>query len=160
MKPLEKVLNYSQKVLEYNHHTADYYENKKFMFLKISVALLGFSATFIAALNLDSIVKIGGLVLLTCSVASLLSFAFLSLPTYIQKRGLGLRSESSLKQDIKSYKKKFENLKEKDMLNENTIQSFNLLNLISKKRKVINIMSFFIILGLVFFFVSVLVNTL
>ena len=137
---MSKQLEFSYKDVDFKHHTADYYENKKYTFLKITIALLGFGATFINIFKDSIYLQIGGLSLVVFSTLIILYFGITSKPSKI------------LTNKMKN------KLTERDILNINKKRSSILSDLIIKKQKVVRNITYLMSLGIIIFFSMILVN--
>lgn len=163
----EKALNdFAQDVVNYTQRTADYYEEKKYKFLTISIGMLGFGATLIGVFKEQYWLVVGSLIMMVFSLLSIIIYAAGSMPTPELKKEFkaSLRSgayninrKKSMEENYNIYAKKFKQITKKDILNDNISQAMTLFYLCDAKRRVIEKMSSFILVGLSGFFGSVLI---
>ncbi|MBI1973904.1 hypothetical protein HYS54_03745 [Candidatus Micrarchaeota archaeon] len=150
-----ETLEFAMRVCESAHHTADYYETKKFQMLLVSSAVVGFSSTLFT-LSKSPILTYGALALGGFAILSILSYVFAAKPKIPKGKAYSRRfwlanydARKPLDDNLRQYKKMYSGLSTSEMLNDTLAFTTTLFNMTQSKVRVVSMMSRFLALGFI-----------
>ena len=139
---IKEQLDFAKYIVQHNHSTANYYEDKKYKFLYLSVGILGFSVAFMRFIGDTPMLLLGATISIIFSFLSIAYYAMFSMPSYTSKT-------PSIS--------KIENMSSKQILETYVDYAHTLQKLYVSKVKRIRVMGAFILLGILGFFICVLI---
>lgn len=155
----KEVIQLSRDLVDYNHRTAVYYEDKRYRLLWLSTGLVGFTATFMTMFKEHST---GAGIALGLALLSIVAYVVMSTPRTKAVLGKGLRSAGIIdvsktpEKNLGKYYAAVAGMSASDVLKENTAQALALFYLYKSKIRSIKVMTAFILLSVGVFSVSVL----
>ncbi len=158
-KPSEELMQFSRDLVEYNHRTATYYEDKRYRLLWVASAMIGFSATFIAIVKQGLLVYAGACSLLFAFLA-MAYYAVFAVPTKGTKLAMGklrffehsIDPSKTPEENYKKYHDKAVHLTPKGIVDENLAHAFALFYLCDPKVRSIKVMNALLLVGIAGFF--------
>lgn len=158
-KPSAELLQFSRDLVDYNHRTATYYEDKRYRLLWVASAIIGFSATFIAFVQ-EGFLLYAGVTSLTFSFLAMAYYAVFAVPTKGTKLAMGklrffehsIDPSKTPEQNYREYHKKATSLSAADIVEENLAHAFALFYLCDPKVRAIKAMNLFLLIGIAGFF--------
>jgi hypothetical protein len=149
------LLNFSERLLEYVHKTATYYEDKKHKFLYLSMAIIGFSVGFLKFGYDNLFFLVGSSWLILTSLIAIIIYVktttttgvFSELKPSVRFASYNINLEKSVKENYAVYRKKFLSLNKNDILEDNISQIVGLFYMYKEKMKVIKRIAVTIVIG-------------
>lgn len=165
----DDLIAFSESVLNHSQRLSEYFEEKKYKFLTISIAFLGFGATF-ASIFSDKIFLVAAALFLTITaVISALIYSNEWSPTIrlrdklrhsLRFSAYNIDPKKSIDQNYEIYRKKFMKLTEKGIIEDNVAQIVSLFYVYDMKWRTIRKMRLVLLIGIIGFFILICVHTM